>query len=195
MRIGLHYSAPALQLIQMRLTTNINEAANRAISATLPKNVKFSRNAHERLCSVIDRMNCGAGISLLRKLESVQCPVTRGWRVAHAAKQIQNKGEYQRAYYSREPSVKLHARYAKFRRVSNYFAAKRNRRQMDIYKKCHLDMTAARTKGKRQASQHLAAVKPVLKTRRQRRTQQTHGEHTYSLRSLRHSNNHNYSDK
>ena len=47
---------------------------------------------------------------------------TRG-RVAHAAKQIQNEGEYQRAY-RRLPFVKLHARYAKFRRVSNYFAAK-----------------------------------------------------------------------
>ena len=73
--------------------------------------------------------------------------IIRGGRVARAAKQIQNEGEYQRAY-RRQPSVKLHARYAKFRRVSNYFAAKRNRRKVDIYKKFQLEMTAARTKGK-----------------------------------------------
>ena len=193
--IEMRLGAAALQLTKMRLTTNKNEAANRAISASLPKNVKFSRNAQGRLCSVIDRMNYGAGVSLLRKLESVHCPITPGGRVAQAAKQIQNEGEYQRAY-RRRPSVKLHARYAKFRRVSNYFAAKRNRRQVNIYKKCQLDVTAARTKGKRQASKNVTAVKPVLKRRRrQRQTQQTHGEHTYSLRSLRQLDDHNYSDK
>ena len=125
----------------------------------------------------------------------MHCPITPGGRVAQAAKQIQNEGEYQREY-RRRPSVKLHARYAKFRRVSNYFAAKRNRRQVNIYKKCQLDVTAARTKAKRQASKNVTAVKPVLKRRRrQRQTQQTHGEHTYSLRSLRQLDDHNYSDK
>jgi len=178
----------------MKMYANKNEAAYRAISASLPKNVKFSRNAQQRLCSVIDRMNYGAGVSLLRKLESVQCPITPGGRVAQAAKQMQNEGEYQRAY-RRQPSVKRHARYAKFRRMSNYFAMKRNRRQVDIYKKCQLDVTAAQTKGKRQASRNVTAVKPVVTRRRQRRTQQTHGEHTYSLRSLKQLDDHNYSDK
>ena len=36
--IEIRLGATALQLIQMRLTTNKNEAANRAISASLPKN-------------------------------------------------------------------------------------------------------------------------------------------------------------
>ena len=74
MRVG----APALQLTKMRLTTNKNEAANLAISASPLKNVKFSRKARGRLCSEIDRMNYGAGVSLLRKLESVQYLITPG---------------------------------------------------------------------------------------------------------------------
>ena len=96
---------------------------------------------------VIDRMNYGAGVSLLPKLE---CSVSYHKRVcvAQAAKKIQNEDKYQRAYH-RLPSEKLHARYAKFRRVSNYFAAKRNRRHVDIYKKCQLDVTAARTNEKK----------------------------------------------
>ena len=163
MRLG----APAFQLTKMRLTTNKNEAANRAISASLQKKkkLKFSLNAQQgRLCSVMDRMNYGAGVPLLRKLESVQCPITiGGGGVSHKQqKQIQNEGEYQRAY-RRQPSVKLYARYAKFRRVSNYFAAKRNRRQVDIYKKCQLDVRAARTKGKNRRQKNVSAVKPVLK--------------------------------
>ena len=35
--IEMRFGAPALQLTKMRLTTNKNEAANRVISASLPK--------------------------------------------------------------------------------------------------------------------------------------------------------------
>ena len=50
--IEMRLGAPA----KMRLTTNRNEAANRAISASLPKKL-FSRNKQGNLCMVIDRMN------------------------------------------------------------------------------------------------------------------------------------------
>ena len=30
------------------------------------------------MCSVIDRVNYGVGNSMLRKLENVRCPITRG---------------------------------------------------------------------------------------------------------------------
>ena len=108
----------------------------------------------------MDRMNYGAGVPLLRKLESVQCPITSGGGggVAQAAKTYKMKVKIRG-----QPSVKLYARYAKFRRVSNYFAAKRNRRKVDIYKKCQLDVKAARTKGKNMRQKNVSAVKPVLK--------------------------------
>ena len=68
----------ALQMTQHRLTTDKNESINRSFSASLPKNVNFSRNAQGRVCSVIDRINYGAGNSMLRKLENVKCPITKG---------------------------------------------------------------------------------------------------------------------
>ena len=55
-----------------RLTMDKNESINRLFSAYLPKNVNFSRNAQGRVGSIIDRINYGAGISMLRKLENVQ---------------------------------------------------------------------------------------------------------------------------
>ena len=44
--------------------TDKNESINSSFSASLPKNVNFSRNAQGRVCSVIDRINYGAGNSI-----------------------------------------------------------------------------------------------------------------------------------
>ena len=86
------------------------------------------------MCSVIDRINYGAGISMLRKLENVQCPIIKGGRVARAVNDIQHDVLYQRVY-SRRPSVRLHRRRTKLNRMRDYFEIKRNRRQVDIYSK------------------------------------------------------------
>ena len=75
--IKMCLGAPPLQLTKMRLTRNKNESANHAISAWLPKMSNFQG----RLCSVINSMNYGGGVSMQRKLESVQCPIARGRRV------------------------------------------------------------------------------------------------------------------
>ena len=96
--IEMRLGNSALQMTRHRLTTDKNESINRSFSASLPKNVKFSRNAHGRVSSVIDRINYGVGNSMLRKLENVHCPITRGGQVARAVKQIQHEVEYQRQY-------------------------------------------------------------------------------------------------
>ena len=59
--IEMRLGNSALQMTRHRLTTDKNESINRSFSASLPKNVKFSRNAHGRVSSVIDRINYGAG--------------------------------------------------------------------------------------------------------------------------------------
>ena len=69
--IEMRLGNSALQMTRHRLTTDKNESINRSFSASLPKNVKFSRNAHGRVSSVIDRINYGVGNSMLRKLENV----------------------------------------------------------------------------------------------------------------------------
>ena len=128
----------ALHLTRRRLTTNPNESANRAFSASLPKNVKFSRNALGRVCSVIDRLNYGAGESMLRKLENVQCPITKGGKVARAVKRIQQDVMYQREY-ARQPAVRRHRRATKSQRMKDYFKAKQQRSVLDVYRKRQLD--------------------------------------------------------
>ena len=184
----------ALHLTRRRLTTNPNESANRAFSASLPKNVKFSRNALGRVCSVIDRLNYGAGESMLRKLENVQCPITKGGKVARAVKRIQQDVMYQREY-ARQPAVRRHRRATKSQRMKDYFKAKQQRSVLDVYRKRQLD--------RRPASQTITAATathtPVRTVRRRRRRAPPtpHGndtEHSYSLRS-RKSADHPYAKK
>ena len=74
--------------IKFCLNTNRNEGLNRALSASLPKNVNFSRNVKGRACAAIDRLNYGAGDSLLRKLETSEAPISKGGRVAKAVRQM-----------------------------------------------------------------------------------------------------------
>ena len=132
----------ALQMTRHRLTTDKNESINRSFSVSLPKNVKFSRNAHRGVCSVIDRVNYGAENSMLCKLENVRCPITRGGQVARAVKQIQHEMEYQRQH-KRRSSVRLHTRHTKLKRMQNYFDSE------DRYLKCQLDPKPATRKGKK----------------------------------------------
>ena len=161
----------ALQMTRHRLTTDKNESINRSLSASLPKNVKFSRNAHGRVSSVIDRINYGAGNSMLCKLENVHCPITRGGQVARAVKQIQYEVEYQRQY-KRRSSVRLHIRHTKLKRMQNYFDSKRNRRPEDRYLKCQLDPKPSTRKGKKRPASEMpaAVVKPVFTRSRRRKT-------------------------
>lgn len=180
----------ALQMTRRRLTTNPNESANRAFSASVPKNVKFSRNALGRVCSVIDRLNYGAGDSMLRKLENVQCPITKGGRVAHAVKRIQQDVAYQRQY-ARRPSVRLHRRATKSKRMRDYIRAKRQRCQDDIYRKSQLDPKPA-SHTVTTVAVTATAVTPVRRRRRQPPGNRT--DHPYSLRS-RKSADHSYASR
>ena len=199
--IEMRLGNAALQMTRHRLTTDKNESINRSFSASLPKNVNFSRNAQGRVCSVIDRINYGAGISMLRKLENVNCPITKGGRVALAVKDIQHGVVYQRAY-SRRPSVRLHRRRTKLNRMRDYFEAKRNRRQVDIYRKGQLDPKPATQAAVARASTSTSVVtitatatRPVVKRRRrQRKSLADHTDHPYLLRS-RKSADHNYASR
>ena len=128
----------ALHMTRRRLTTNPNESANRAFYASLPKNIKFSRNALGHVCSVIDRLNYGAGESMLRQLENVQCPFTKGGKVARAVKYIQQDVVYQREYAG-QPAVRRHRRATKSQRMKDYFKAKQHRSVLDVYTKRHFD--------------------------------------------------------
>ena len=152
---------------------------------------------------------------MLRKLENVQCPITKGGRVARAVKDIQHDVVYQRAYsrrpsvrlhrrpsvrLHRRPSVRLHIRRTNLNRMRYYFETKKNRRQVDIYRKGRLDPKPATRATVARASASTSAVtttatRPVIKRRlRQRKSLADRTDHPYSLRS-RKSADHNYASR
>lgn len=93
------YLGPSsLQLLKLNGNTNKNEAINRAISVSLPKNVHFSRNARPRAYSAICRINKGNGNSMHDNLEAVGCPLSKGGRVASGMYRVQTRCRYHRCY-------------------------------------------------------------------------------------------------
>ena len=125
----------ALILIRHNLNTNKNEGINRGISASLPKNVNFSRTAKGRLSSAVDRMNWGAGESLHRKLEACGSPVTRGGRVAVAVHGIQKTAEYDKERYKKS-DVRYRKASQRFRAIRDHYRTKAERK---VYEKHQLD--------------------------------------------------------
>ena len=163
-----------------------------------PKNVKFTRNAHGRVSSVIDRINYGAGNSMLRKLENVHCPITRGGQSLQLSSKSSMRWntrdntnvDHQCVCISVIPSLK---------RMQNYFDSNRNRRPEDRYLKCQLDPKPSTRKGKkRPASETPAAVVEPVDTRSRRRKTTlptaNREDHPYSLRS-RKSADHRYASR
>ena len=151
------------------------------------------------MCSPIDRINYGAANSMLRKLENVKCPITKGGRVARAVKRIQHNVVYQRAY-SRRPSVRLQRWHTKLKRTKRLFEAKEKRRQEDRYRKGQLDPNPAIRANMSKASTSelistATATRSVVKRRRrQRKPPADRTDHSYSLRP-RTSADHNYASR
>jgi hypothetical protein len=158
--INVRLGKKALESTRLNTNTNKNEAANRALSASLPKNVNFARNARARANSAVHRLNHGAGCSTILKLEAVGCPVSKGGRVARAVRQIQHEYNYQRAYKKRK-EVRQRKLLAKSRQIHAYMKAKQEKR--DLYLKGHLD-----------TSLHVKAIQHTMR--------QPLNDHTYSLR-------------
>ena len=76
--MNIRSAVDALEKTKLNLNTNKNEAANRGLSASLPKNVTLSRNCTARSYAAVHRMNYGIGDSLLHKLEQANCPIASG---------------------------------------------------------------------------------------------------------------------
>jgi hypothetical protein len=125
----------ALTLIGQNMNTNKNEGINRGISASLPKNVNFSRTAKGRLSAAVDRMNWGAGNSLHRKLEACGSPVTRGGRVAAAIHGMQETAEYFQEHY-KQTNVRRRSARRRFSLIREHY---RTRAERKLYEKHQLD--------------------------------------------------------
>jgi hypothetical protein len=135
--LQFYLGSDSLKLIKLNSNTNKNEAVNRAISSSLPKNVLFSRNAKARALSAISRLNKGAGNALVDSLEAVNSPVSKGGRVASALRQLEQNAKYHQAY-SKSGLIKLKRFGARYNQMTDYFACKRQRKLGD-YAKRQLD--------------------------------------------------------
>ena len=151
--INIRLGVRALEMTKLCMNTNRNEGLNRSLSASLPKNVNFSRNVTGRACAAIDRLNYGTGASLLRKLESNRAPITRGGRVARVAAQIQREALYHRMYMHRR-ALRRRLLVNKRKRFDAVRAAKRHREasaqtrvaaQKAVYRKGQLDQEMTTT--------------------------------------------------
>lgn len=135
--LSFYLGEASLDLMKLNSNTNKNESVNRAVSASLPKNVLFSRNGKARALTAVSRLNNGIGNSLIASLESVGAPLSKGGSVAKGVRQLQKCHTYHRAY------VKTDAfRYARYRRrymhMKEHMRVKALRRQGD-YQKRQLD--------------------------------------------------------
>ena len=139
--LNVRLGVEALRLTKLHLDTNKNEAVNRALSVSLPKNVNYSRNVRARVSSTVHRLNYGAGDSLIKKLEKAGVPITRGRYVAGAMKQIQERSVYH-LKYRRAKHVTQMKLYNRIRQMRAYLTAKYTKRLRPGYKKGQLDPIA-----------------------------------------------------
>ena len=99
--IKLRISVTALDSTKLNSNTNRNEGDNQALSASLPKNVNFGRNASARAHAAVHRVNWGHGESLFRKLQAVAAVgslVTKGGHVVACIKSLQDQSVYYQKY-------------------------------------------------------------------------------------------------
>lgn len=131
--LNMKLSFQGLHMMRHNTNTNKNESINRAISASAPKNVNFSRAAEARIHKAVHRINHGAGNSLLIMLQAAGCAISRGGRVAKAIRRMQERFQYQREY-RRRSAVKRHKMHSKFQQRRGHWVAKQHK-----YRKGQLD--------------------------------------------------------
>ena len=76
--LGLMLGKEALEKTKLLSNTQQNEAVNRSISVSLPKNTKFSRVLRGRLGCVLEVCNQGIGEAMARQWRALKLPITRG---------------------------------------------------------------------------------------------------------------------
>ena len=136
----------ALILLDKNTNTCKNEAVNRSLTASLPKNVNFSRTSKGRMLATCHRVIEGIGNSFLKKLECVGAPVPRGSRPARALRRMQEEETYKKAYRKRAAVRKCSVN-SKYRQHREHTAAKKSRQgQTGRYLKGQLDPQVNRRK-------------------------------------------------
>lgn len=135
--LTFYLGCESLELMKLNSNTNKNEAVNRAISASLPKNNDFARNAKARALSAISRLNKGPGKALLESLEAVKSPVSMGGKVARGMQNLQLMANYHKDY-AKSNKAKAGRSRRKYEHMRDYFTYRHHKRMGD-YAKGQLD--------------------------------------------------------
>ena len=116
--VKMKLSVSAVESMRLNTNTNKNEAANRGLSVSLPKNVNFSRNGNGRAHAAVHRMNNGVGESTIRKIENV------GGHLSPRAKRTLQHMQHLEAYhkkYQKDTSVVKRELISKARQVREHY--------------------------------------------------------------------------
>lgn len=131
--LNFYLGCESIELMKLNTNTNKNEAVNRAISASLPKNNDFSRNAKARAMSAVCRINKGAGNSMADNLKVVKSPVSKGGAVAKGMRTLQLRAKYHKDYAKSERAKAARNR-RKYDHMREYCLYRFHRRQGDYLK-------------------------------------------------------------
>ena len=117
--IEMRLSVPALNMTRLNNTTNKCESSNRALSARLPKNVTFARNAGARVASTVHSLNNGLKDSLVKKMDHVKLPPLSTVCKRHL-EMFENDNNYH-ATYQNSRKFKVRQQATRLRRSSEYY--------------------------------------------------------------------------
>ena len=152
--LNLMLSEAGLKKTEQLTTTNINEAFNRALSATLPKNVKFSTSFHGRLSMACLKFNHGPGTAHRIACETLKLPMSP------AQKQFQNIQDKKRLYhqhYFKNKQFKIRRKKAD-QRVRNLYRERKTETKADTMEYSHNQLDPMQTSEK--ASPSTSTSKP-----------------------------------
>lgn len=178
----------ALVLLDQNTNTCKNEAINRSLSASMPKNVNFSATGRGRMLATVDRINKGVGESLHYKLEVVGAPVAKGGAVAQSIRQLQREVDYKKEYAKRAQVKKRQVR-IKFKQREEHHRAKTARKARDNrgeYIKAQLDpkldqkVVLAQRRLQAEQRRRLRQVKQESRRARAGQSSSSTTEHSYA---------------
>jgi hypothetical protein len=127
--IEMKLSVEAFKDMRQNFNTQKNEATNRGITARLPKNVNFSRNAPGQVAATCHSINNKMANSLLKKLEHIGAPLSKGGKPAKALVKMQRAIDYNKTYKKRK-DVKARNATARTNSAMEYHRLKRAKRSL-----------------------------------------------------------------
>lgn len=135
--LELKLSVAAIKEMPYNFNTNKCEAVNHAISASLPKNRNFSRNARARTCAAVLRVNNNMDVAVGKTLDAVGAPLHKKSVSASALKKMK-KEDVSNKEMQKDPKVKGKKALARKIQATEYVESKRQCLESD-YVKDHLE--------------------------------------------------------